>query len=91
MSAGIAVAINIVLMGAIFAAIVGICAWGIVSQRRDVSAIYGWRRTRSQPRTSQPTLPRTSQPTLPRTSQPHPTGAMQSRTRVRQPVRPYAS
>jgi len=81
MSAGIAVAINIVLMGAIFAAIVGICAWGIVSQRRDVSTIYGWR-TRSQPRTSQP---------HPRTSQPHATGAMQSRARVRQPVRPYAS
>jgi hypothetical protein len=83
MSAGIAVAINIVLMGAIFAATVGICAWGIVSQRRDVSAIYGWRRTRSQPRTSQPSKPRTSRP--------HPTGAMQSRARVRQPVRPYAS
>jgi hypothetical protein len=83
MSAGIAVAINIVLMGAIFAVIVGICAWGIVSQRRDVSAIHGWRRTRSQPRTSQPSHPRTSHP--------HPTGAMQSRTRVRQPVRPYAS
>jgi hypothetical protein len=83
MSTGIAVAINIVLMGAIFAAIVGICAWGIVSQRRDVSVIYGWRRTRSEPRTS-----RASQP---RTNQPHSTGAIQSRTRVRQPVRPYAS
>jgi hypothetical protein len=83
MSAGIAVAINIVLMGAIFGAIVGICAWGIVSQRHDVSAIYGWRRTRSQPRTSQPAQPRTSQP--------HPTGAVQSRGRVGQPIRPYAS
>jgi hypothetical protein len=75
MSAGIAVAINIVLMGAIFAAIVGICAWGIVSQHRDAFATYGWRRTRSRPRTSHP----------------HPTGAMQSRARVRQPVSPYAS
>ncbi len=75
MSAGIALAINIVLMAAIFAAIVGICAWGIVSQRRDVSAIYGWRRTRSHPRTSQP----------------RPAAASQSRPRVRQPVRPYAS
>jgi hypothetical protein len=83
MSAGIALAINIVLMGAIFVAIVGICAWGIVSQRRDVSAIYGWRRTRSQPRTTQPSQPRRSHP--------HPAGAMQSRARVRQPVRPYAS
>jgi hypothetical protein len=80
MSTGIAVAINIVLMGAIFAATVGICAWAIVSQHRDVSAIYGWRRTRSQPRTSRPSKPRTSHP--------HSTGAMQSRTRVRQPIRP---
>jgi hypothetical protein len=83
MSAGIAIAINIILMGAVFAAIVGICAWGIVSQRRDVPAIYGWRRTRSQPRTIQSSQARTTQP--------HPTGAMQSRARVRQPVRPYAS
>lgn len=88
MSAGIAVAINIVLMAAIFAAIVGICAWGIVSQRRDVSAIYGWRRTRSQPRTTQPSQPQTSHP---HPAHPHPAGATHSRTRVGQPVRPYAS
>lgn len=46
MSGGTFVVINVVLMAAIFVAIVGICAWGIIAQRRDQADPAGVRRTR---------------------------------------------